>query len=142
MAVGDACRSALDVHLLERLAEVRKDLDGTKFAFSEHNDYVEAICPWGNRVRCYEPDPARFGPVNLGNPDEFTIAELARLAIELSGSESRVIVKPPRPDDPVRRKPNIDLARTVLGWEPKTALRPGLEKSIQHFKEVLGLGKA
>jgi UDP-glucuronate decarboxylase len=85
---------------------------------------------------------SHIGPVNIGNPDEFTIDELARLAIELSGSKSKVIVKPPRPDDPVRRKPNIDLARKVLGWEPKTALRPGLEKSIQHFKEVLGLGKA
>jgi hypothetical protein len=54
--------------LLERLAAVAKDLDGTKFAFSEHNDYVEAVCPWGNRVRCYEPDEARFGRITLGIP--------------------------------------------------------------------------
>src|ERR1700722_20239897 len=54
--------------LLERLAAVAKDLDGTKFSFSEHNDYVEAICPWGNRVRCYEPDEARFGRITLGIP--------------------------------------------------------------------------
>ena len=54
--------------LLDRLASVARKLDGTAFAFSEHNDYVEAICPWGNRVRCYEPDAARFGRITLGIP--------------------------------------------------------------------------
>jgi hypothetical protein len=54
--------------LLDRLASVADRLDGTAFAFSEHNDYVEAICPWGNRLRCYEPDAARFGRITLGIP--------------------------------------------------------------------------
>jgi hypothetical protein len=54
--------------LLDRLAFVAKKLEGTAFAFSEHNDYVEARCPWGNRVRCYEPDAARFGRITLGIP--------------------------------------------------------------------------
>ncbi|QWG15016.1 hypothetical protein KMZ29_10335 [Bradyrhizobium sediminis] len=54
--------------LLDRLASVAKKLDGTAFAFSEHNDYVEAVCPWGNRVRCHEPDAARFGRITLGIP--------------------------------------------------------------------------
>ncbi|MEA2909028.1 MAG: hypothetical protein QOJ15_1109 [Bradyrhizobium sp.] len=54
--------------LLDRLAAVAKKLDGTAFAFREHNDYVEATCPWGNRVRCYEPDAARFGCITLGIP--------------------------------------------------------------------------
>jgi hypothetical protein len=54
--------------LLDRLASVARKLDGTAFAFSEHNDYVEAVCPWGNRVRCYEPDTARFGRITLGIP--------------------------------------------------------------------------
>jgi hypothetical protein len=54
--------------LLDRLASVARKLNGTAFAFSEHNDYVEATCPWGNRVRCYEPDAARFGRVTLGIP--------------------------------------------------------------------------
>jgi hypothetical protein len=54
--------------LLDRLASVARKLDGTAFAFSEHNDYVEATCPWGNRVRCYEPDAARFGRITLGIP--------------------------------------------------------------------------
>jgi hypothetical protein len=54
--------------LLDRLASVAGKLQGTAFAFSEHNDYVEATCPWGNRVRCYEPDAARFGRISLGIP--------------------------------------------------------------------------
>lgn len=54
--------------LLDRLAAVAKKLEGTAFAFHEHNDYVEATCPWGNRVRCYEPDAARFGRITLGIP--------------------------------------------------------------------------
>jgi hypothetical protein len=54
--------------LLDRLASVASKLDGTAFAFSEHNDYVEAICPWGNRLRCYEPNAARFGRITLGIP--------------------------------------------------------------------------
>jgi hypothetical protein len=54
--------------LLERLASVAKKLEGTTFAFREHNDHVEAICPWGNRLRCYEPDAARFGRITLGIP--------------------------------------------------------------------------
>jgi hypothetical protein len=54
--------------LLGRLASVKKKLEGTSFAFSERNDHVEAICPWGNRVRCYEPDAARFGRITLGIP--------------------------------------------------------------------------
>jgi hypothetical protein len=54
--------------LLERLTRMRKKLDGTRFGFSEHNDHVEATCPWGNRVRCHEPDAARFGRITLGIP--------------------------------------------------------------------------
>jgi hypothetical protein len=54
--------------LLERLASVAKKLEGTQFAFKEHNDYVEAVCPWGNRMRCFEPDADRFGRITLGIP--------------------------------------------------------------------------
>jgi hypothetical protein len=54
--------------LLDRLASVAKKLEGTAFTFKEHNDYVEAVCPWGNRYRCYEPDAARFGRITLGIP--------------------------------------------------------------------------
>ena len=62
--------------LLDRLAAVRERLAETRFSFSEHDDHVEATCPWGNRMRCYEPDSARFGPVNLGIPYvEFDVPE-------------------------------------------------------------------
>jgi predicted enzyme related to lactoylglutathione lyase len=61
--------------LLQRLSAVANKLEGTRFAFSEHNDYVEAVCPWGNRLRCYEPDEARFGRITLGIPYvEFDVA--------------------------------------------------------------------
>ena len=84
-----------------------------------------------------------IGPVNIGNPDEFTIDELAQLAIGLTESASKVVLKPARPDDPVRRRPNIDLAKKVLGgWQPSTPLRAGLEKTIKNFREELGLVRA
>jgi UDP-glucuronate decarboxylase len=101
-------------------------------SFAYVDDIIDAI------VRMMNQD-SHIGPINIGNPDEFTIDELASLAIELSGSSSKVIIKPARPDDPVRRKPNIDLARKVLGWEPKTPLKHGLQLSVEHFREVLGL---
>ena len=101
-------------------------------SFAYVDDIIDAI------VRMMNQD-THIGPINIGNPDEFTIDELASLAIELSGSSSKVVIKPARPDDPIRRKPNIDLARKVLNWEPKTPLNLGLRKSIEHFREVLGL---
>jgi hypothetical protein len=68
--------------LLDRLAGVTRKLEGTAFKFSEHNDYVEATCPWGNRYRCYEPDAARFGRINLGIPYvEFDVPEGTAKAI-------------------------------------------------------------
>jgi hypothetical protein len=68
--------------LLDRLAAVAPKLQGTAFAFREHNDYVEAVCPWGNRMRCYEPDPVRFGRITLGIPYvEFDVPEGTAKAI-------------------------------------------------------------
>jgi UDP-glucuronate decarboxylase len=78
------------------------------------------------------------GPVNIGNPDEFTISELAALTLELSQSPSRLAFHPAPADDPVRRRPDISLARERLGWEPKTALRQGLATTIEHFRRELG----
>jgi UDP-glucuronate decarboxylase len=76
------------------------------------------------------------GPVNLGNPDEFTIRELAELTVELTGSKSKLVFEPLPPDDPVRRQPDIALARQRLGWEPKTKLRQGLAKTIEWFRTI------
>jgi hypothetical protein len=83
--------------LLERLSSVRKRLDGTRFDFSERNDHVEATCPWGNRIRCYEPDAARFGRVSLGFPYvEFdapvgTAKGIARFYREMIGTPAEVV---------------------------------------------------
>jgi UDP-glucuronate decarboxylase len=83
-----------------------------------------------------------IGPVNIGNPDEFTISELAALTLELTRSSSKIAHHPAPPDDPARRRPDITLARTKLGWEPKTPLRQGLALTIDHFRKELGLTRA
>ena len=75
------------------------------------------------------------GPVNLGNPVEFTILELARKVIALTGSESKIIFKPLPEDDPKQRKPDITLAKDALGWEPGVMLEEGLKKTIEIFQE-------
>jgi UDP-glucuronate decarboxylase len=77
-----------------------------------------------------------IGPVNLGNPDEFTIRELAELVIELTGSRSQLVHNPLPQDDPTRRRPDITLAKTHLGWTPQIKLRSGLEKTIAWFKSI------
>jgi UDP-glucuronate decarboxylase len=76
------------------------------------------------------------GPVNLGNPGEFTILELAEQVIELTGSKSQIIHRDLPEDDPLQRQPDITLARTKLGWEPTIALREGLTKTIDWFKSI------
>ncbi|HNX07989.1 MAG TPA: SDR family oxidoreductase [Bacteroidales bacterium] len=76
-----------------------------------------------------------IGPVNIGNPVEFTILELAQLVIELTKSKSKIIFQPLPADDPMQRKPDVELAKTALGWEPKINLREGLEKTIAYFKK-------
>lgn len=78
-----------------------------------------------------------IGPVNLGNPDEFTILELARNVIELTGSRSKIRYLPLPLDDPTQRKPDISLASEKLSWEPAIKLREGLLKTIKYFDEVL-----
>jgi UDP-glucuronate decarboxylase len=81
--------------------------------------------------------PAGFiGPVNLGNQGEFTILELAKLVIELTGSRAKIVHKDLPVDDPTRRQPDITLARQKLGWEPRTPLREGLEKTIAWFRTI------
>jgi UDP-glucuronate decarboxylase len=81
--------------------------------------------------------PNFIGPVNVGNPGEFTIRELAEQVIEMTGSKSKLVNNPLPSDDPKQRKPDITLARQHLGWEPKIALRDGLVKTIAYFDKVL-----
>lgn len=78
------------------------------------------------------------GPVNLGNPGEFTMLELAKKIIGLTGSRSKIVHKPLPQDDPVQRKPVIGLAKKELGWEPEVMLEEGLKKTIAYFADVVG----
>jgi len=106
--------------------------DGTQTrSFCYVDDMVEAF------IRLMET-PADFtGPVNLGNPTEFTIVELARRVIDLCASSSTITFKPLPQDDPMQRKPDISLAKKRLDWEPAVALEEGLARTIAYFKETL-----
>jgi dTDP-glucose 4,6-dehydratase len=77
------------------------------------------------------------GPVNIGNDNEFTISELARLVLEVTGSSSELVHEPLPEDDPAQRKPDLTLARSRLGWEPTTELRAGLERTADYFRSKL-----
>jgi len=77
-------------------------------------------------------------PMNIGNPNEFTVRQLAELVVELTGSRSPIVSRPLPVDDPKVRKPDITRARTTLGWEPTVALREGVQRTIEYFKSVLG----
>jgi len=91
-------------------------------------------------VRLMGAPAALTGPINLGNPGEFQVRDLAELVIELTGSKSAIVFKPLPVDDPTQRKPDISRARQELGWEPKIALREGLEKTITYFEWILSGG--
>jgi UDP-glucuronate decarboxylase len=101
-------------------------------SFCYVDDLVEAIA----RMMASD-DPRATGPVNLGNPGEFTIRELAETVIEMTGSASKIVEKPLPENDPMQRQPDIDKAREILGWEPKVALREGLTHTIAHFDDLL-----
>ena len=79
------------------------------------------------------------GPVNLGNPHEFTIRQLAEAVLQKVDTDSKIVEEPLPADDPTQRKPDISLARKILGWEPKIQLEEGLDKTIPYFQKVLGI---
>jgi UDP-glucuronate decarboxylase len=77
------------------------------------------------------------GPINLGNPNEFTIRQLAEKVIELTGSKSNLVFLPLPGDDPKQRQPDIDLAKQMLNWQPNVQLEEGLKKTIRYFEGAL-----
>ena len=85
-------------------------------------------------IALMDTGPEVTGPINIGNPGEFTIRELATKVIEMTGSRSKLIEEPLPADDPKQRRPDIGLARQVLGWEPKVALEQGLVRTIDYFR--------
>lgn len=104
---------------------------GQTRAFCYVDDLVDGL------IRLMETADDFTGPVNLGNPVEFTILELARKVIELTGSNSKIVHEPLPQDDPKQRKPDISLAKSELQWEPKVTLEQGLKKTITYFEELL-----
>jgi UDP-glucuronate decarboxylase len=99
-------------------------------SFCYRDDLCEAI------IRMMNYDEDFPGPVNIGNPGEFTIRELAEMVIDVTGSSSKIVHRDLPADDPTRRRPDITLAKAKLGWEPKEPLRTGLEKTIAWFKGI------
>jgi UDP-glucuronate decarboxylase len=78
------------------------------------------------------------GPVNLGNPTELTMLELAETIVSLTGSRSPLVFKPLPQDDPTQRQPDISLAKSRLGWQPTVTLEEGLRRTVDYFRETLG----
>ena len=105
-------------------------------AFCYVDDLVEAF------IRLMATPESFTGPVNLGNPGEFTIRQLAELVIELTNSRSSLVQMPLPSDDPQQRQPDISLAKAELGWEPVTPLREGLLKTIAYFDRMIADGLA
>jgi UDP-glucuronate decarboxylase len=99
-------------------------------SFCYVDDLVEGI------IRMMDGPDSFIGPVNLGNPGEFTIRQLAEMVIELTNSKSKLVHMPLPADDPLQRQPDITLAQKHLGWEPAIPLRQGLEKTIEYFSSL------
>jgi len=107
--------------------------DGTQTrSFCYVEDLIEGF------VRLMAAPDAVTGPMNLGNPGEFQMLELAEMVIALTGSASRIVRRPLPADDPARRKPDISHARKELGWQPAIPLAEGLKKTIAYFEWKLG----
>ena len=106
--------------------------DGTQTrSFCYVSDLIDGF------VRLMDNPEGLIGPVNLGNPGEFTMNELAETVLELTGSSSPIEYRPLPQDDPKQRQPDISLAKKALGWEPTVALREGLDRTIQYFRSVV-----
>jgi UDP-glucuronate decarboxylase len=99
-------------------------------SFCYVDDLVDGI------IRLMGSGPELTGPINLGNPSEFTIRQLAELVIALTGSRARIVHRPLPPDDPRQRRPDIAKAREQLGWEPTVPVRDGLERTIAYFRAL------
>jgi UDP-glucuronate decarboxylase len=100
-------------------------------SFCYVDDLIEAF------IRLMDTEDGFTGPVNTGNPGEFTILQLAENVVELTGSQSEIVFKPLPADDPQQRQPDIALAKEKLGWEPKITLREGLTSTIAYFDKLL-----
>jgi UDP-glucuronate decarboxylase len=107
--------------------------DGTQTrSFQYVDDLVEGL------IRLMNTDDSFIGPLNIGNPDEFSMLALAKKILELTNSNSKIIYLPLPQDDPIQRQPNIELANKILnGWQPKINIEEGLQKTIQYFQNLI-----
>jgi UDP-glucuronate decarboxylase len=101
-------------------------------AFCYVDDLIEGF------LRLMETGTEVTGPINIGNPGEFSIQQLASLIIDITGSRSKIVSRPLPPDDPRQRRPDIDKAKELLAWEPTVPLREGLSRTIAYFDNSLG----
>jgi UDP-glucuronate decarboxylase len=99
--------------------------------------YVDDLVDGMIKYMALESERGIPGPINLGNPGEFTMNELAQKVIELTGSNSEILRQPLPQDDPQQRRPNIDKARSILNWQPTTNLETGLKKTIDYFRNIV-----
>ena len=116
--------------LLKRDITVYGDGEQTR-SFCYVDDLIDGL------IRLMDTPDQVTGPINIGNPEEFSMLQLASLVIELTGSRSRVVHRPKPEDDPRQRRPEISRARTVLDWTPRTPLKDGLNRTIEYFDRVL-----
>jgi len=100
-------------------------------AFCYVDDLIEGF------VRLMGTDEAETGPINIGNPHEIPVRELAERIIRLTGAKSKIVYRPLPTDDPLQRCPDITKARAVLGWEPRVELDSGLQRTIDYFDALL-----
>ena len=89
-------------------------------------------------IKFVQLDDDFTGPLNLGNPDEYTIQELAEIILKLTNSKAKLVYKDLPSDDPKRRRPDITLAKKKLSWEPKTSFNDGIQKTISYFSDLIG----
>jgi len=119
---------------------IRQALNGEDITIFGEGEQTRSFCYRDDLVdgimRMMDGPDDFVGPVNLGNPGEFTILELAKLVLDQTGSKSKLVYRPLPADDPTKRKPDITLAKQKLGWEPKVPLAEGLKRTIAWFKSI------
>ena len=118
---------------------VMQALRGEPITIYGDGSQTRSFCYVDDEVRGFLAllDSEQTGPINIGNPGEFTIRELADIVVELTGSGSEIVHEPLPVDDPMQRKPDITKARELLGWEPTIDLRDGLRRTIEHFAALV-----
>ena len=119
---------------------IRQALNNENITIYGEGDQTRSFCYVDDQIngmiKLMNTDDSITGPINIGNPNEFTIMQLAELVIELTGSNSKIIKEELPQDDPKQRKPDITKAKEILNWQPTIELKEGLMKTIEYFKNA------